>query len=38
MLPALNLKPLITVYPLKDAVAAFEAHNKGKGIKILLKP
>jgi len=38
MLPKLNLKPMITVYPLADVVKAFEAHKKGKDIKILLKP
>jgi threonine dehydrogenase-like Zn-dependent dehydrogenase len=29
---------VITVFPLDDAVKAFEAHKKGKDIKILLKP
>jgi threonine dehydrogenase-like Zn-dependent dehydrogenase len=29
---------MITVFPLDDAVKAFEAHKKGKDIKILLKP
>lgn len=38
MLPTLDLKPLITIYPLSEAVAAFEAHKQGKGIKIMLKP
>jgi len=38
MLPKLNLKPLITVYPLKDVVKAFEAHKKGKDVKIMLQP
>ena len=38
MLPTLDLKPLITIYPLRDAVAAFEAHKKGQGVKIMLKP
>jgi (R,R)-butanediol dehydrogenase/meso-butanediol dehydrogenase/diacetyl reductase len=38
MLPKLNLKPLISVYPLKDVVKAFEAHKAGKGIKIMLQP
>jgi (R,R)-butanediol dehydrogenase/meso-butanediol dehydrogenase/diacetyl reductase/L-iditol 2-dehydrogenase len=37
ILPKLDLKPLITVYPLEDALKAFEAHKKGKDIKILLK-
>ena len=38
MLPKLNLKPLITVYPLKDVVKAFEAHKAGKGVKVMLQP
>ena len=38
MLPKLDLKPLITVYPLKEAVKAFADYKKGKGIKILLQP
>ena len=38
MLPKLELKSLITVYPLQDAIKAFEAHKKGKGIKIMLQP
>ncbi|MFC1949817.1 zinc-binding dehydrogenase [Chloroflexota bacterium] len=38
MLSKLNLKPLITVYPLDKAVEAYEAHGQGKGIKILIKP
>ncbi len=38
ILPKLDLKPLITVFPLDDAIKAFEAHKKGKDIKILLKP
>ena len=38
ILPELDLKPMITVFPLDDAVKAFEAHKKGKDIKILLKP
>ena len=38
MLPKLDLKPLITVYPLKEVVKAFEAHKMGKGIKIMLQP
>jgi (R,R)-butanediol dehydrogenase/meso-butanediol dehydrogenase/diacetyl reductase/L-iditol 2-dehydrogenase len=38
ILPKLDLKPMITVFPLDDAVKAFEAHKKGKDIKILLKP
>jgi 2-desacetyl-2-hydroxyethyl bacteriochlorophyllide A dehydrogenase len=38
MLPKLDLKPLITVYPLKEAVKAFADYKKGKGVKILLQP
>jgi 2-desacetyl-2-hydroxyethyl bacteriochlorophyllide A dehydrogenase len=38
MLPKLTLKPLISVYPLKDVVKAFEAHKSGKGVKIMLQP
>ena len=38
MLPKLNLKPLITVYPLKDVVKAFADFKAGKGIKIMLQP
>jgi (R,R)-butanediol dehydrogenase/meso-butanediol dehydrogenase/diacetyl reductase/L-iditol 2-dehydrogenase len=38
MLPKLDLKPLITVYPLTEAVKAFEAHRIGKDVKIMLKP
>ena len=38
ILPKLDLKPMITEFPLDDAVKAFEAHKKGKAIKILLKP
>jgi threonine dehydrogenase-like Zn-dependent dehydrogenase len=38
MLPTLDLKPLIKVYQLQEAIAAFEAHKKGQGIKIMLKP
>jgi threonine dehydrogenase-like Zn-dependent dehydrogenase len=37
MLPKLDLKPLITIYPFKDAVKAFEAHKKGKDVKIMLQ-
>jgi (R,R)-butanediol dehydrogenase/meso-butanediol dehydrogenase/diacetyl reductase/L-iditol 2-dehydrogenase len=37
MLPKLDLKPLITVYPFKDAIKAFEAHNQGKAVKIMLQ-
>jgi (R,R)-butanediol dehydrogenase/meso-butanediol dehydrogenase/diacetyl reductase/L-iditol 2-dehydrogenase len=38
MLSKLNLKPLITVYPLKDVVKAFADLKAGKGIKIMLQP
>ena len=38
ILPKLDLKPLITVFPLDEAIKAFEAHKKGKEIKILLQP
>jgi len=38
LLPKLNLKPLISIYPLKDVVKAFADHKAGKAIKILLKP
>jgi len=38
LLPKLNLKPMIKVYPLKDVVQAFEDHKAGKGIKMLLQP
>jgi (R,R)-butanediol dehydrogenase/meso-butanediol dehydrogenase/diacetyl reductase/L-iditol 2-dehydrogenase len=37
MLPKLNLKPLITVYPVDDVVKAFADHKAGKGIKVMLK-
>ena len=38
MLPKLDLKPLITVYPLEEVVKAYEVHKTGKGIKILIQP
>ena len=38
ILPKLDLKPMITVFPLGEAVKAFEEHKKGKAVKILLKP
>jgi L-iditol 2-dehydrogenase len=38
ILPKLNLKPMISIYPMKDVVEAFQAHKEGKGVKILLKP
>jgi len=38
MLPKLDLKPLITVYPLTEAIKAFEAHKIGKDVKIMLQP
>jgi threonine dehydrogenase-like Zn-dependent dehydrogenase len=37
MLPKFDLKPLITIYPFKDAIKAFEAHQKGKDVKIMLQ-
>jgi len=37
MLPNLNLKPLITVYPLADVLQAFAAQKTGKNVKIMLK-
>jgi threonine dehydrogenase-like Zn-dependent dehydrogenase len=38
MLPKLDIKPIMTIYPLQDALKAFEAHKIGKNVKILLKP
>ena len=38
MLPTLDLKPLIRVYPLTEAIKAFEAHKIGKDVKIMLQP
>jgi L-iditol 2-dehydrogenase len=38
MLPKLDLKPLITIFPLTDALKAFEAHKMGKDVKIMLQP
>jgi (R,R)-butanediol dehydrogenase/meso-butanediol dehydrogenase/diacetyl reductase/L-iditol 2-dehydrogenase len=38
ILPKLNLKPMITVYPLQDVIKAFKDYKKGHGIKILLQP
>jgi 2-desacetyl-2-hydroxyethyl bacteriochlorophyllide A dehydrogenase len=38
IMPKLDLKQLITVYPLKDAVKAFKDYKMGKGIKIMLQP
>jgi len=38
MLPKLELKSLITVFPLNEVLKAFDAHKKGKGIKIMLQP
>jgi (R,R)-butanediol dehydrogenase / meso-butanediol dehydrogenase / diacetyl reductase len=38
ILPKLDLKPMITIFPLDEAVEAFEEHKKGKAVKILLKP
>ena len=37
LLPKMNLKPMITVYPIEEVVKAFEAHKKGKDVKIMLK-
>ena len=38
IMPKLDLKPLITLYPLQEAVKAFEDYKMGKGIKIMLQP
>jgi len=38
MLSKLDLKPMMTIFPLQDALKAFEAHKIGKNVKILLKP
>ncbi len=38
LLPKLELKPLITIYPLKDVVQAFEDHKAGKGVKLMIQP
>ena len=38
ILPKLDLKPLITIFPIDDVIKAFEAHKKGKDVKILIKP
>ena len=38
MLPKLDLKPLITIYPLQEVIKALKAHKKGKGVKIMLQP
>lgn len=38
MLPKLNLKPLISIYPLTDVVKAFADLKAGRGIKIMLQP
>jgi threonine dehydrogenase-like Zn-dependent dehydrogenase len=38
MLPKLELKPLISVYPLQEAIRAFEAHKTGKEVKVMLQP
>jgi (R,R)-butanediol dehydrogenase/meso-butanediol dehydrogenase/diacetyl reductase/L-iditol 2-dehydrogenase len=37
MLPKLDLKPLITIYPLPDVIQAFAAQKAGKNVKIMLK-
>jgi len=34
MLAKLDLKPLTTVFPITDALKAFEAHKAGKDVKI----
>ena len=38
MLPKLDLRPLITVFPLSEVRKAFAAHKAGKDAKILLQP
>ena len=38
MLSKLDVRPLITIYPLQDALKAFEANKMGKAVKILLQP
>jgi (R,R)-butanediol dehydrogenase/meso-butanediol dehydrogenase/diacetyl reductase/L-iditol 2-dehydrogenase len=38
LMPKLNLKPLISVRELDDAVQAFADQKAGKGVKILLHP
>ena len=37
MLPKLDVKPIITVFPLTEAIKAFEAQNAGKNAKIMFK-
>jgi 2-desacetyl-2-hydroxyethyl bacteriochlorophyllide A dehydrogenase len=37
MLPKLNLKPLITIYPIDEVVQAFADLKVGKGVKVMLK-
>ena len=37
MLPKLNLKPLISIYPIDDVVQAFADHKAGKAVKVMLK-
>jgi threonine dehydrogenase-like Zn-dependent dehydrogenase len=37
MLPKLDLQPLIRIFPLDDAIQAFEAQRAGKDVKIMLK-
>jgi len=37
MLPTLDLKPLITVYPLTEWAKAFETQNAGKNAKVMFK-
>ncbi|MFC1920848.1 zinc-binding dehydrogenase [Chloroflexota bacterium] len=38
ILPKLKLEPMISIYPMKDVVKAFEDHKAGKAIKVLLQP
>jgi len=37
LLPKLTLKPLLTVYPMKDAIKAFHDHMAGKGVKMMIE-
>ncbi len=37
MLPKLDLQPLFRIFPLDDAIQAFEAQRAGKDVKIMLK-
>jgi hypothetical protein len=38
MLPKLDLKPLITVFPFIEAIRAFETQKMGDDVKIMLQP